>query len=58
MIYKLLFSVFRCITVLASNSSFEKNKSFDEIKALQTFFDEHPKIAGVILIGLQYEVSV
>ncbi|XP_060834939.1 uncharacterized protein LOC132917951 [Rhopalosiphum padi] len=42
-------------TVLGCNSSNEGNNSFDEMKALKGFFDEHPKIAGILLVGLEYQ---
>ncbi|XP_060847578.1 uncharacterized protein LOC132927133 [Rhopalosiphum padi] len=41
-------------TALSNSSSNEGNKTFDEMKAIKGFFEEHPKIAGVILTGLQY----
>jgi len=56
-IYYLHESQEQWATVLACNSSNEGNNSFNETKALTEFFEKHPKIAGIILRGLQYEVS-
>jgi len=42
---------------LNCESSNGGNNSFDEIKALKGFLDEHSGIVGVILSGFQYGVS-
>ncbi|XP_060847558.1 uncharacterized protein LOC132927111 [Rhopalosiphum padi] len=56
-IYYLHESQEQWATVLACNSSNEGNNSFNETKALTEFFEKHPKIAGIILTGLQYETG-
>lgn len=44
-------------TVLACESSNGGANSKNEMKGLQAFLNKHPKIAGVILYSLQFDVS-
>jgi len=44
--------------VLACESSNGGVNSLDEMKSLKDFFDKHPKIEGVILTNLQYDVRI
>lgn len=44
-------------SMLASESSNGGANSKDEMKGLKEFLDEHPKIAGIIIYGLHFDVS-